>query len=783
MKISLNWLREYVELPVDLEKLTDVLTLAGVEVEDVIGHGVSQEQVIVAQVLTSEQHPNADRLSVCNVDDGSGESRQIVCGAKNYKVGDKVPLALPGAVLPGDFRIKVGKLRGVESAGMLCSARELELADDAEGLLILPPDARVGAPMSEVFPPDTVLDLEITPNRPDLLSHVGMAREVATLLGQPRVEARAAFGEDRTSGEPVALEAGDRCPFYTARKISGVKVGPSPEWLKRKLEAVGIRPINNIVDITNFVMLEMGQPLHAFDMATLQDSLRVRMAEEGEEFLALDGRTYRLRANDMVIADGSSPVAIAGVMGGEESGVTETTTDIVLESAYFQPSSVRRTSRDLQLMSDSSYRFERGVDPAGVLAGSQRAAGLILEIAGGTESGLFAAGKAPEFTHTVKLRANRCSQVLGVDVPPDISESILTGFGLEQTPDGWKVPSFRQDLTREVDLVEEVARVFGIDKVPPRETGCFVETTEADRVHDRDMRLRHVLTGQGFFESKTVSLISESGRASTCFPKGEVRKVRNPLIEDQVVLRPSLLPSLLDSVARNIHAGIRDVRLFEIGRVFSAEEPEEQSQLALVMTGAATPVSWREANPRLLDLYDLKGTISALGFGNLQFAPMEDAGDAIALGVSIQLGGREVGRAGQLLPGRARELDATAPVLVAEIDLAAFGPAVTTRRRFSEIRKFPPVTRDIAMLVPEDLPHGRIEALLSKADEPLLESVALFDIFTDPTGERIAAGRKSMAYSLTYRAADRTLTSDEANAAHARLKERLKAELPVELRE
>ena len=383
MKVSLNWLREFVELPPDTQALCDLLTQAGVEVEDVETHGVAIDKVVVAQILESVQHPNADRLSVTKIDDGSGTPRQIVCGAKNYKVGDKVPLALPGAVLPGDFKIKVGKLRGVESNGMLCSGKELGIADDADGLLILPQSATVGVPISDLYPADTILDLEITPNRSDLLSYTGIAREVAALTGKSFKSTTANLKLDGAEQGGVRIDAVAECPFYSARKISGVKVGASPEWLKQKLEASGVRSINNIVDITNFVMLETGQPLHAFDADKLQGAIQVRMAGEGEDFLALDGRTYKLTPENLVIADDARTVAIAGVMGGEETGVTASTVNVILESAYFEPSNIRRTARTLGLIGDSSYRFERGIDPEGVIAASQRATGLILRIAGG----------------------------------------------------------------------------------------------------------------------------------------------------------------------------------------------------------------------------------------------------------------------------------------------------------------------------------------------------------------------------------------------------------------
>src|SRR3954463_12748219 len=372
MKVTLNWLKDYVDFDWSPEQLGERLTMLGIEVEGIEKQTGEFENLVVAQILASDKHPNADKLSVCRVGDGKGE-RQIVCGAKNYKVGDKVPLALPGCTLPTPpgqppFTIKVSKLRGVESQGMLCSAKELGVAEDAEGLLILPGEARVGAPIGELFPPDTIFDLEVTPNRPDLLSHLGIAREVSALCGLELKGVRSRRAELDYS-HTVEITA-EECPFYSARCISGVTVGPSPAWLRERLESIGLRSINNIVDVTNFVMMEMGQPLHAFDAATLQGDLKVRNAEAGESFPALDGRTYELKPHHLVIADDQRAVALAGVMGGKETGVTAATTSIWLESAYFSASSIRKTSRELGLMSDSSYRFERGVDPAAMLVAS-----------------------------------------------------------------------------------------------------------------------------------------------------------------------------------------------------------------------------------------------------------------------------------------------------------------------------------------------------------------------------------------------------------------------------
>jgi phenylalanyl-tRNA synthetase beta chain len=780
MKVSLNWLSEFVDLPNDSAALCDLLTLAGVEVERIEQRGISIPNVVVAQINESVQHPNADRLSICKVDDGSNVPRQIVCGAKNYRVGDKVPLALPGAVLPGDFKIKVGKLRGVESQGMLCSAAELSLAADAEGLLILQPSAPVGASLSELYPPEVVLDLEITPNRPDLLSHAGIAREVAALTGGKFRFASAAV-RSLPSEASIENRAPALCPFYSARRITGVKIGPSPHWLRARLEAIGLRTINNVVDVTNFVMFEMGQPLHAFDAAKLRGRLEVRTGRDGESFAALDGRDYQLRSSHLAIADSERAIAIAGVMGSSETGVTDLTTDVWLESAYFQPASVRRTSRELGLMSDSSHRFERGVDPAGVLAASERATGLILEIAGGALGELATAGSLPDFTRVVPFSESRCAALLGTELPEGRAASILSMLGLQESRAGWHVPSFRQDLTREVDLIEEVTRVYGIENIPSRTMARFAPASAPDRAHDLRMRLRRALAARGFFEARSLTLISKKTLDRQFHPESEPLHIRNPLGEDQTTLRPALLPGLIRIAAGNARLGRGSLRLFELGRVFSSEKPEERTHIALVMSGAVSAVSWREGEVRQADFFDLKGILAALvPRAEMQFERMEN--QRLALAVRVSLGGTPIGFAGQLWPAEAREFDlGAAPLLVAEVDTDALGACAPGH--FIEINKFPAVTRDVALVLPAEVPHAKVEETLRSADEPLLESFELFDVFNDPSGAKLPADRRSLAYTLTYRAPDRTLSADEASAAHARLKERLKGSLGAAFRE
>ena len=428
MKFSVNWLREFVDLPKDSEDIADLLTRAGVETKGIETRGAKIDKVIVSQITASSCHPNADRLTVCEVDDGSGTKRQIVCGATNYKVGDKVPLALPGTKLPNGTEIRKSKLRGVESEGMLCSAIELGLGSDAAGLLILSPAAKVGVPIGDLFPSDTILDVEITPNRGDLLSHFGLAREIAALTGTKlRSTPREAKIPIRKIG--VTITSTRECPFFSARRIEKVKVGPSPQWLRSKIESVGIRSINNIVDISNFVMLELGQPTHAFDADKLKGDINVRLARDGEKFLALDGKTYSLKPDNCVVADQERAVGIGGVMGGEETGVTELTRDVLLEAAYFLPSSVRHTARELNLPSDASYRFERGVDPEVVLRASLRATELIQEIAGGTPAKeINVAGKLPANPDDVSLTSEKCDRVVGIAIKPRQVDEILEGL-------------------------------------------------------------------------------------------------------------------------------------------------------------------------------------------------------------------------------------------------------------------------------------------------------------------------------------------------------------------
>jgi phenylalanyl-tRNA synthetase beta chain len=783
MYLSLNWLRDFVDWTGSASELDDLFTRAGVKVEDIKQKGTELPNVVVAQILESSRHPNADRLSVCRVDDGSDRPRQIVCGAKNYRPGDKVALALPGAVLPGGVKIKVGKLRGVESEGLLCSSKELGLADDAEGLLILPKEAPVGKPLSQVYPNDTIFELEITPNRPDWLSHLGLAREVAAFSGRRLRAPKIEVPEISNAHDGiVSVQATDLCPFYAVRRIRGVKVAPSPQWLSERLTAAGLRPINNIVDITNYVMLELGQPLHAFDASKVHGGIVVRRARPGEDFPALDGNNYQLTAGDLAIADGHGPIALAGVMGGEESGVDESTTDVLLESAYFEPSCVRRSARLHGLHSESSYRFERGVDPSGVLIASARAARLIEEIAGGRgDEKVTTAGTLPAPPGTVKLRLARCRALLGAELSAEEIHDALVRLGLAPVAESegsveWEIPSHRRDLTREADLIEEVARVVGIERIPSRIGASPAHPSEADEAYDFRAAVRQQLSGLGLSEARTSTLVSEK----MLWRNAAALRLRNPVGEDQAFLRTSLLPGLIAALERNIRHGAPSIALYEIGRTFHQGESEERETLAMTLYGETAMRSWRGGEVRGFDWHDAKGIVEALA--PVPLICIRDQDDScLALSAEVFAGEKRIGMLGQLAPAFARALDATKPVLVAELSLDTLR-MLRRKPAFHDIPKFPPVVRDIAVVCPIGLPYGDIESELWKANENLLARIEVFDVFTDPSGKILPPDRKSIAISLTFRARERTLESEEVNAACERLKQQLKARLAVDFR-
>jgi phenylalanyl-tRNA synthetase beta chain len=779
MKFSVNWLREFIDLPQDPEEIAELLTRAGIETKKIERRGANIENVIVSQIIASARHPNADRLTVCEVDDGTGTKRQIVCGATNYKVGDKVPLAFPGTKLPNGTEIRKSKLRGVESEGMLCSPIELGLGEDASGLLILSPDAKVGASIADIFPADAVLDVEITPNRGDLLSHFGLAREIAALTGATAPSPRPVKPAPARAGS-VEIFATRECPFFSLRKVDNVNVGQSPLWLRAKIESVGIRSINNIVDISNFVMLELGQPTHAFDADKLKGNINVRLAQDGERFLALDGKAYSLKSDNCVVADEERAVGIGGVMGGEKTGVTDSTKNILLEAAYFLPASIRRTARELNLQSDAGYRFERGVDPEMVLRASHRAAELMRDVAGGTPAKeIQVGGELPSNPAEVSLNYHKCNRLIGVAIAPKAADEILARFGLRKIGGTtetatWQIPSYRRDLRRDVDLIEEVLRGYGIDKIPGRTRGGFMVTRSADRSHDLEtIFLRHRLTAAGLSEVRTSKLISRSAAALS-----EAVELRNPLSKDHVALRPSLISGLLEVLEGNVRSGAESVSIFEIGRAFIAPSGKEERHIAILLWGSvASAPNWRSQTRRTLDLFDLKGALECI-VPDLSFRPGKSSDLALAL--EVWSGTQLLGSGGQFPEGNS---SVAGPVLVAELNADLLLARAGSAKTFRELDRYPAITRDIAMIVPEKLTHAEILRVIREPGEPLLEKVQLFDLFEVGNGRASTDRGKSLAYRLTYRAKNRTLTSEEVTAGHAKIRERLKRELGVTLRE
>ncbi|MBA4147464.1 MAG: phenylalanine--tRNA ligase subunit beta [Verrucomicrobia bacterium] len=799
MKVTLNWLKQYVDFDWSPEELTERLTMLGLEVEGVEKVSGEFEGVVVAQVITKDKHPNADKLSLCRVNDGKGE-RQIVCGAQNFNAGDKVPLVLPGATLPpkaGEppFTIKVGKIRGVESHGMLCSPQELGLPDDVDGLLILPADAQVGQPFAEHLGrsgSDVVYDLEITPNRPDWNSVIGIAREISAVTGNPlKIPA---IELSQTSAEPISnfvdvrIEDTELCPRYTARLVRGVKVGPSPAWLRAALEKVGLRSINNVVDVTNFVMLEIGQPLHAFDYSLLskpgdrQDAcptIVIRRAAEGEKFTTLDAKEHRLNNQILLIADETKGIALAGIMGGQNSEINDKTADVLIESAYFNPQNVRATSKRLEIRTDSSYRFERGADVGICDWASRRAAQLIVETAGGQilESSIDAYPN-PVQPKELSLRHAKTCELLGIPLVPSQQVDFLQKLGLEilvRNGDEFctvRIPTFRVDLKREIDLIEEIVRLYGIDKVPSTAPRGAIGSNPFDKVHDEIADARRILVGLGLNEAQGQTLISDSAARLTSADE-QIVALANPLSSDMNVMRPSLMPGLLESLRHNLNRKNTDVALFELGRVFINDngKPKEERRLAIALTGLRNPTFWsgtdRDAKS---DIYDLKGALEEFlehfGLRGMSYNRRTESTSLFLESATINLGKLPFGEIGQLSPALAKRYDLRDAVFLAELNFDLLIARRNTGKSFKTLPAFPSVRRDVAMLVPETVNHDAVLSVVKQTKPANLENVELFDVFR---GKNIPEGQKSLAYAFTYRSPEKTLTDVEVSAAHEKL--------------
>lgn len=823
MKVPLNWLREYVVCDAPPAQVAERLTFAGLEVESLETVGADWKGLVVGEIRRIEPHPNADRLTVCRVFDGRAE-HEVVCGARNFSVGDKAPFAGVGCVLPGGQTIQATKLRGVLSHGMLCAEDEIGLSEDHAGILILPRDTPTGAPLTDALgAPEPVLTIEVTPNRPDCLSLIGIAREVAALYGT-RLKlpafACAETGAPIESAARVTVEDTEACPRYTARVLHDVRIGPAPLWMRRRLTQAGVRPINNIVDVTNYVMLECGQPLHAFDLACLEESaLVVRRARAGETLATLDGVARALSPDLLVIADARRPVAVAGVMGGAASGITPATRALLLESACFKPAVVRRAVKTLGLASESSYRFERGVDIQLADWASRRAAALMAQCAGGT----LARGAIDLLTHEpkpVKLlcRFDRVRRLLGIELADDRIASLFESLALTVTDRDKKactvqVPTFRPDLEQEADLIEEVARLHGLDHIPtPAPRGQIVPEAD-DRPVRAQMRCRAQLVGLGLTEIVNYSFVA-AAQLDRFETERKERRVAlpHPLSADHAVLRDTLLPQMADTLGRNRARQNDAAALFELGRVFfrnAAGAPAEEERLAVGLMGPVGRVGLeRERMPTEEDTFLwLKGiavslhralTVRAAGrrpaeslFENgLTFQPLTEGGERPfgfpgacfepGRGVSVWLDGFACGVLGLLRAALRAEWRFLDPVALMELRVApllahAFETPVATRPPV-----YPSVRRDLALVVAEAVAHETVARAVWKLAPKELTELRVFDIFRS---EQIGLGRKSMAYALTYRSDERTLTDDEVNALHAAVKTGLKRELQAEIRE
>ena len=796
MKFTRNWLQEYIQLDdISAEKLSDDLTMVGLEVDSVESLYENLAPLKTGKVLTAEPHPNADKLTLCTVAVGD-QTLQIVCGAPNVREGLSVVVALAGTTLPGNFKIKKSKVRGIESQGMICSERELELSDDHTGIMELPENTPHGQSFIESAGlKDTMIEVDLTPNRPDCASVIGIAREVAGIYKKPmKVPFRGVKLEVPSSSFSVEIESAELCPRYAGRLIKNVKIGPSPWWLQKRLLSIGQRPINNIVDVTNLVMMEYGQPLHAFDFDTLRGSkIVVRTPKEHEQtFTTLDNVSRTLDPDTLMICDGEGPVAVAGVMGGLDSEVTDKTVNVLLESACFNAVSIRKTARKLNLPSEASYRFERGVDPDGTLDAMERAVTLMCEVSGGTaEPGgidSYPGRKEPE---TLTLRISRTSELLGTPLSLEQVRDHLESIEIsceEKDQDTLLVtpPSFRIDLEREVDLVEEVARLVGYNEIPISLPEVNLSYPEQDPERVKRNFVSRFMTSIGFSEAINYSFYSSRYAAMMGLEGSDPRsahiKILNPLSEDLDVMRTTLLPALLENVRRNINFQQSSCHLFEIGKVFSPVEgeelPKETTRIAGVLSGrrygGTLPYHFKND---IVDIYDVKGSVESL-LEEMRLTNGEDSQISLVkaetpepygernYAVSIVKNNSVIGTFGKVKEEVLRSFGIKKEVYYFDLDFDMLCEAPGIAKQFSSLPVYPSIKRDVALVIPSATPAGALVEAVLKSREKLVESCEVFDVFQ---GDKIEEGYKSVALSITYRSETKTLTEKNVEKANSKL--------------
>ena len=798
MKVSLTWLKEFVDIDLGVDDLAHRLTMLGLEIESVERPGADVSNVLIGKILEIKPHPDADKLVVCQTDIGLAGPLQIVCGAKNMKAGDIVPTAVVGAKLPGGFEIARRKMRGIESQGMMCSARELGLGKDHEGLLILPPDLPIGADAIPVLGLDDVIyEIEVTPNRGDWAGMIGVARELAAYFERPlRIpeDSVEESGESVGALTSIVLDEPSLCRRYVGRVITDIQPARTPLWMAQRLIHAGQRLVNPIVDITNYVLLETGHPLHAFDYDKLAENhIVVRRARPGESIKTIDGETRVLRDDMLIIADAQNPVAIAGVMGGADSEVGEGTRRIFLESAWFDPSSVRRSAKALAMNTEASQRFQRGADPEMAVYAANRVARLVAEFCGGKlATGILDVHPDPLLSRSVRLRFARTNALLGTDIPGDSQCSILKRLsfnGAESTPSGalFEVPSWRHDVTREADLIEEIARLYGYENIPAtiprvRKTDTVFAPQEV-----ATRKLRRFLASLGLTElmSLTFSSVDEIRRAGLDTPEAEIVRLQNPLSETSSTMRVSLLPNLLAAASLNLRRGTSQVKAFELGHVYLArtgqELPLEAARLGIVLSGLRENQHWGRQNAPL-DIYDLKGIVETI----LDICSAECAWEAADYPVfaegyagTARQGESILARYGKASESVATGFDIEQEVFLAELDLDAILGVSREPRAFVAPSAFPPSLRDIAILVDGAVPGHAILESARGAGGKLLRSVDIFDVYT---GKPIPPGKKSVALGLIFQSGDKTLTDKDTQKAWDNILKALEKEFAATLR-
>lgn len=793
MKFSESWLRTLVDPKLSSEELSHLLTMAGLEVEELAPVAPAFDGVVVAHVLEVVKHPDADRLNVCQVDIGNGTPQQIVCGAPNVAPGLRVPCALPGAELPGDFKIKIAKVRGIESSGMLCSAKELGIAEDASGLLVLPADAPVGQSIRAYLDlDDQQFELKLTPNRADCLSLQGIAREVGAITGTPaRLPEIADVPATIADQRAVVLDAPDACPLYCGRVINGVDAkAPTPDWMVRRLERSGIRAISALVDITNYVMLELGQPLHAFDNAKLDGAVHARLAQPEEKLLLLNEQTIAVDADVLMISDDAKPLAMAGIMGGEESGVTLETTGLFLESAFFAPKAIAGRARRYGFGSDASHRFERGVDFGGTRRALERATQLILEICGGQAGPVTVAQAALPARTPVRLRTPRAEKVLGLPLGAGRIAGLFQGLALsfERQGDDFLVtpPSWRFDMEIEEDLIEEIARLYGYDNIPapaPRGPLQMQVQPEAQRPA---FRVRQMLADRGYQEVVNFAFVETAWEADFAGRTEEAELIRlaNPIASQMAVMRSTLIGGLISNLVTNLKRKQSRVRLFEVGRCFhrdAAATPvagfRQPWMLAGLAYGGALPEGWG-SGARKVDFYDVKGDLEALlAPAALRFEKLAHPALHPGRAARILLDGRDIGCVGELHPEWGQKYDLPVAPVVFELDFAAV--KASTVPAYAEVSKFPPVVRDLAVVVDQNLSLQTLFDALETRRPTLVKDVNLFDIYV---GKGVPENKKSLAFRIVMQDTQRTLLDTEVDAAMQQLMSCLEQAFGAQLR-